>query len=31
MRGPKRRLEEEDMRRIADAMGVLAIFDDCRA
>lgn len=31
MRGPKRRLEEEDIRRIADAMGVLAAFDDLRA
>ncbi|EIZ79468.1 protein of unknown function DUF55, partial [Novosphingobium sp. Rr 2-17] len=29
VRGPKRRLELEDMRRIADAMGVLAAFDDC--
>jgi EVE domain len=28
MRGPKRRLEKQDMRRIADAMGVLADFDD---
>ncbi len=28
MRGPKRRLEKEDMRRIAAAMGVLADFDD---
>lgn len=28
MRGSKRRLEEEDMQRIADAMGVLADFDD---
>ena len=31
MRGPKRRLEKEDMRRIADAMGVLADFDDRRS
>jgi len=30
MRGPKRRLDEEDMRRIADAMGVLADFDESR-
>lgn len=28
MRRSKRRLENEDMRRIADAMGVLADFDD---
>lgn len=31
MRGPKGRLEADDMRRIADAMGVLADFDDRRA
>lgn len=31
MRGPKRRLEKEDMRRIADAMGVLADFEDREA
>ena len=31
MRGSKRRLEEEDMRQIADAMGVLADFDDRRS
>lgn len=31
MRGPKRRLEKEDMRRIVDAMGVLAAFDDREA
>jgi hypothetical protein len=31
VRGPKRKLEEDDMRRIADAMGVLADFDDRRA
>lgn len=28
VRGPKRRLDEEDIRRIADAMGVLATFSD---
>lgn len=28
VRGPKRKLEEEDMRRIAKAMGVLAAFND---
>jgi len=28
VRGPKRRLEEEDMRRIAEAMGALAAFND---
>ncbi len=28
MRGPKRKLEEEDMRRIAEAMGVLADFEN---
>ena len=28
VRGPKRKLEEEDMRRIAEAMGVLAAFND---
>lgn len=27
MRGPKRRLDEKDMRKIAEAMGVLAEFD----
>lgn len=27
MRGPKRKLDESDMRRIADAMGVLADFE----
>ncbi|HVI53197.1 MAG TPA: EVE domain-containing protein [Candidatus Sulfotelmatobacter sp.] len=31
MRGPKRVLHEEDMRRIAEAMGVLAQFEACRA
>lgn len=30
MRGPKRRLDEEDMRRIAEAMGVLAEFESFR-
>jgi len=30
MRGPKRKLEEEDMRRIAEAMGVLADFENSR-
>ena len=29
MRGPKRKLDEQDMRRIADAMGVLADFENC--
>lgn len=29
--GPKHRLEQEDIRRIADAMGVLAAFDDRKA
>lgn len=28
VRGPKRRLDEEDIRRIADAMGVLATLSD---
>ena len=30
MRGPKRVLHEEDMRRIAEAMGVLAEFEACQ-
>ena len=30
MRGPKRRLDEADMRRIAEAMGVLAEFEKLR-
>jgi hypothetical protein len=30
MRGPKRKLDEKDMRRIAEAMGVLAEFEDLR-
>ncbi len=30
MRGPKRRIEEEDMRRIAEAMGVLAEFENAQ-
>ncbi|MDO1581514.1 EVE domain-containing protein [Rhizobium oryzicola] len=30
MRGPKRRLDEEDMRLITDAMGVLTEFDHLR-
>ena len=30
MRGPKRRLDEIDMRRIAEAMGVLAEFENLR-
>lgn len=29
MRGPKRMLQKEDMRRIAEAMGVLAEFEAC--
>jgi hypothetical protein len=28
MRGPKRRIEQQDMRRIAEAMGVLAEFEN---
>ena len=30
MRGPKRKLEEEDMRQIAEAMGVLSDFENSR-
>jgi hypothetical protein len=30
MRGPKRRLDETDMRKIAEAMGVLAEFENLR-
>jgi EVE domain len=31
MRGPKHKLDENDMRRIADAMGVLAEFENSRS